>query len=114
MSERNNGIVASIYGLGYFGTGEPCPFLRDVLRQIDALIEGRDKEWDEFGLGVIQGLCVAAALHRKREGIELGYEDFYSWDDMKSIREWGCIRELRSQEDESDLERLYKIQEGLA
>lgn len=107
------GAVERIYGVDFFGTREPYPFLRDVLRQIDVLLEGRESEWDEFGLGVMQGLCVAAALQRRREDIYYGWGSFYSWDDMRAIRERGCLRELRSRKFEAELEMLYETRESL-
>lgn len=98
MSEVRKGVIESIYSLDFFGASEPYPYLRTVLKQIDALLEGRDSEWDDFGMGVIQGMCMAAALQHKREGLEMGHESLYGWDDAEAIRERGCLRELRQPE----------------
>ena len=87
--------------------GEYC---RTMLKQLDALLEGRDSEWDEFSLGIMQGICMAIALRRKMEGLEMGYESFYSWEDVRAIRERGCLREIRGEEMENLLKELYKKQ----
>lgn len=102
------GFVFDIYGMDFLSDFEPNPFIRSILRQVDALLDGRDTEWDDFGLGVVQGLCMAVGLqHKRKDGcLDFGFEPYYSWDDAKSIRERGCLSEIRDKELAELLHRL--------
>lgn len=102
------GFVFDVYGADFFSDFEPNPFIRTILRQVDALLDGRDTEWDDFGLGVVQGLCMAVGLqHKRKDGrLDFGFEPYYSWDDAKFIRERGCVTEIRDKELAELLHRL--------
>ena len=104
------GIIEEIFAMDVCFDGYCGEYRRTMLKQIDSLLESRDSEWDEFSLGVVQGICMAIALRRKMEGLEIGDESFYSWNDVRAIRERGCLREIRGEEMENLLKELYEKQ----
>ena len=104
------GIIEEIFSMDVCFDRFCGAYRRTMLKQIDALLESRDSEWDEFSLGVVQGICMAIALRRRMEGLETGDESFYSWNDVRSIRESGCLREIRGEEMENLLKEIYQKQ----
>ena len=106
------GIIEEIFSIDVCFDRFCGNYRRTMLKQLDVLLESRDSEWDEFSLGVVQGICMAIALRRRMEGLQFGYEPFYSWEDVRSIRESGCLREIRGVKMENLLKELYEKQQA--
>lgn len=104
------GRIEDAYGFDFAFDRFCGTYIRTILKQIDFLLEERDSELDEFGLGVIQGLCMAAGVRHKMEGFEFGWEILYSWKDVKDIRERGCFHAIRDPRLTKALEELREKQ----
>lgn len=69
-------------------------YCRTMLKQLDVLLESRETEYDEFSLGIFQGFCMALGLRRRMND---AVEPYYSWDDVRAVRERGCLHEIRGE-----------------